>query len=396
MGGSLLGRIISRTAGVGPPALGEILYRTLACMIPEIAPVIEGAELLLIPLRLRHPFRSSRGTVHERPVILVALHGDGVTGWGECVALAVRGYAPETAESAWSVLSGRLLPALLRGEPERSWMRDVPMASAAIEMAAWDLAAKRAGRPLCEMLGGSVRPVPAGVSFGFEDDRDALLRRVEQCLVEGYHRIKLKIEPGRDLETLTHVRARFPEAVLSADANGGYRLVDLVRLRELDNLGLAMLEQPLEREDLRGHAILQEALRTPICLDESIRSVKDARLAIAMGSARVINLKPGRVGGFGQALQIHDLCRAGNVPLWCGGMLESGVGRAHNVALATLPGFNVPGDLSASRRYWERDLVQPEWELAAGALTPVEAPGIGIELDRGYIKALATRCETFP
>lgn len=365
-------------------------------MIPEIAPVVEGAELLLIPLRLRHPFRSSWGVVHERPVILVALHGDERTGWGECVALAVRGYASETPETAWSVLSGRLLPALLRGEPERSWMRDLPMAFAAIEMAAWDLAAKRAGRPLCEMLGGSVRRVPAGVSFGLEDDQDTLLRRVERCLREGYRRIKLKIEPGRDLETLTHVRARFPEAVLSADANGGYRLVDLDRLRELDNLGLAMLEQPLEREDLRGHAVLQEALRTPICLDESIRSVRDARLAITMGSASVINLKPGPIGGFGEALQIHDLCRAWNVPVWCGGMLESGVGRAHNVALATLPGFSMPGDLSASRRYWEHDLVQPEWELADGALAPVEAPGIGVEVDHDYIAALATRHEVFP
>ena len=365
-------------------------------MIPEAAPAVEGAELFLLPLRLREPFRSSGGVVRERPVILVALHGEGGTGWGECVALATRGYTSETTESAWTVLSGRLLPALLRREPEASWARDLPMASAAVEMAAWDLAAKRAGRPLCETLGGAVRPVPAGVSIGLEEDDNALLLRVERCLVEGYRRIKLKIEPGRDVEILAHVRARFPDAVLSADANGAYGLVDLARLRELDDLGLAMLEQPLEREDLRGHAVLQVALRTPICLDESIRSVEDARLAIAMGSCRVINLKPGRVGGFGEALRIHELCRARKVPVWCGGMLESGVGRAHNVALATLPGFTIPGDLSASRRYWERDLVRPEWELAAGALTPIEAPGIGVELDREYIEALATRHETFP
>ena len=364
-------------------------------MIAEVA-AIQRAELLLLPVRLREPFRSPGGFVHERPVILVALHGDGRTGWGECVALAAGGYAPETTESAWAVLSGRLLPALLGREPEPGLAREGPMASAAVEMAAWDLAAKRDGLPLCEALGGAVRPVPAGVSLGFEEDENILLHRVERCLVEGYQRIKLKIEPGRDVETLEHVRACFPEAVLSADANGTYGLVDLVRLRELDDLGLVMLEQPLKREDLRGHAVLQDALRTPICLDESIRSVEDARLAITMGSCRVINLKPGRVGGFGEALRIHDLCHAQKMPVWCGGMLESGVGRAHNVALATLPGFTIPGDLSASRRYWERDLIQPEWELSAGTLTPIEAPGIGVELDRDYIEALAVRHETFP
>ena len=373
-------------------------------MILQAAPRVERAELLLVPLRLREPFRSSGGVVDERPVVLVALHGDGGTGWGECAALPTPDYTSETTATAWQALSGQLLPSIVGRVPEDSWTalrwaklaRDQPMATAAVEMAAWDLAAKRAGRPLCEALGGFVRPVPAGVSLGLEDDEDVLLRRVERCLSEGYRRVKLKIEPGRDVEALARVRARFPDAVLGADANGAYRPADRTRLRELDDVGLAMLEQPFPREDLRAHAELQSELRTPICLDESIRSVEDARLAIEMGSCRMINVKPGRVGGLDEARRIHDVCRAAGVPVWCGGMHESGVGRAHNVALATLPGFTLAGDLSASRRYWERDLVHPEWELTAGALMPSEAPGIGVEPDRERVEALATRHETFP
>jgi O-succinylbenzoate synthase len=235
--------------------------------------------------------------------------------------------------------------------------------------------------------------VPAGVSLGLEDV-DALLRRVEQHVAEGYRRIKLKIEPGRDVDLLAHVRARFPGVPLSADGNGAYRLADRARLRELDDFELVMLEQPLPDADLDGHAELQAVLRTPLCLDESIRSLADSRRALELGACRIVNVKPGRVGGHAEARAIHDLCRTRGVPVWCGGMHESGIGRAHNVALATLPGFTLPGDLSASRRYWERDLVLPEWELVGGALVPPEAPGIGVQPDFARIQALAVRVET--
>jgi O-succinylbenzoate synthase len=366
---------------------------------------IERAELFIVPLALREPFRSSASVVRARRVLLVALHAGDVTGWGECVAQETTSYAPETTETAWSILC-RLVPAALPGSGGRrdgldaspnpsEEARHQPMARAALEMAGWDLRAKLEGLPLCRALGGELRPVAAGVSLGLEDDVDRLLRRVEGFLAEGYRRVKLKIEPGRDVAWLERVRARFPDAALSVDANGAYGPSDVERLRDLDDFGLTMIEQPFPADALREHAALQASLRTPICLDESIRSRADARRALDLGSCRVVNVKPGRVGGLGEAREIHDLCREAGVPVWCGGMLESGVGRAHNVALATLPGFTLPGDLSASRRYWARDLVSPEWELSSGALVPLDAPGIGVEPDVATIEKLAERRKTF-
>jgi len=366
---------------------------------------IERARLFLVPLRLREPFVSSRGATQERPVVLLALDGEGVTGWSECVAGEASGYAPETSETAWSALTERLLPAVVGGahaDPAAvlaaaldttSAGDDEPMARATLEMAAWDLQAKLDRVPLCEALGGTRRPVPAGVSLGLEDD-DALLRRIERHVAEGYRRIKLKIEPGNDVERLARVRARFPDVPLTADANGAYTLADRARLRELDDLALDMLEQPLPADDLDGHAELQSVLRTPICLDESIRSAADAHRALELGSCRVVNVKPGRVGGHAEARRVHDVCGARGIPVWCGGMHESGIGRAHNVALATLRGFVLPGDLSASGRYWERDLVVPEWTLEGGALVPLDAPGIGVEPDLERIEGLAARGAT--
>ena len=361
---------------------------------------IERAEVFLVPLRLREPFESSAATVRDRIIVLVALHRDGKTGWGECVAGETPYYSPETTETAWHVLTRFLLPAVVGkahaggpGVVQSAWaaVRGHPMAKAAVEMAAWDLQAKRDSVPLCVAIGGVRRPVPVGVSIGLQHDDDILLERIESSLEEGYLRVKIKIRPGRDVDMIRSVRDRFPTASLMVDANSAYTLADLVHLRELDDLGLMMIEEPLAPGDLQGHAELQAGLRTPLCLDESIGSVVDAGRALELGSCRVINVKPGRVGGFGEARSIHDLCLGSGVPMWCGGMLESGVGRAHNVALATLPGFTLPGDMSASRRYWERDLVDPEWEVADGALTPLEAPGIGVEPDRARIEDLSVR-----
>ena len=361
---------------------------------------IERAEIFLVPLRLREPFESSATTVQDRLILLVALHGDGMTGWGECVAGETPYYSPETTETACHVITRFLLPEVVgrayvggAHTVRTRWVpvRGHPMAKAAVEMAAWDLQAKRDSVPLCVAIGGALRAVPVGVSVGLLQDDDALLERVESSLQEGYLRVKIKIRPGRDVDMLRRVRDRFPTASLMVDANSAYTLADLARLRELDDLGLMMIEEPLAQGDFRGHAELQAELRTPLCLDESIGSVVDAERALELGSCRVINVKPGRVGGIGEAHAIHDLCLGSGVPMWCGGMLESGVGRAHNVALATLAGFTLPGDISASRRYWERDLVDPEWEVEDGSLTPLESPGIGVEPDRARIEDLSVR-----
>ncbi|MSR35464.1 MAG: o-succinylbenzoate synthase [Gemmatimonadetes bacterium] len=363
---------------------------------------IERAELYLVPLDLREPFETSLGRTSERLILLVALHGDGAVGWGECVAGASLKYFPETVDGAWRTLATSILPAVVGrqlasgpavGEAVAALTgtADQPMARAAAEMAAWDLDAKLQGIPLWQALGGARRPVPTGIALGFQADQATLLDKVGGALAEGYLRIKLKIEPGRDLVPLRAVRERFPDAPLAVDANGAYTLDDLPTLRELDQLGLLMIEQPLAGPGLAEHARLQSELRTPLCLDESIASLDDARRALELGSGRVINLKPGRVGGLGPAVAIHDLCWERGVPLWCGGMLESGVGRAHNVALATLPGFTLPADLSPSARYWERDLVDPEWRMEAGALDPHPGPGIGVAPDLPRIEALSKR-----
>jgi O-succinylbenzoate synthase len=357
---------------------------------------VERAELFLVPLRRREPFATSTGSAHDRSVLLVALQAGGAVGWAECSAGVVPGYTAETVDDAWAVLGEILLPVIVGRPPHLPvpTLPGRPMARAAVEMALRDLNAKLRGVPLCEALGGARRPVPAGIALGLERDLAVLEARVGDALAQGYRRIKLKIEPGHDLEMLRALRERFPDAPFSADANGAYTLDDLPRLRALDTLGLLMLEQPLSAADLEGHARLQSRMTTPLCLDESIGSLEDAARALDLDSGRIVNLKPARVGGLGPALAIHALCHARGVPLWCGGMLESGVGRAHLAALATLPGFTLPGDLSPSRRWWERDLVEPEWEMVDGALLPTDGAGIGVAPDRVRIEALATRRRT--
>ncbi|HTQ78629.1 MAG TPA: o-succinylbenzoate synthase, partial [Thermoanaerobaculia bacterium] len=260
----------------------------------------------------------------------------------------------------------------------------------------WGLAATLRGVSLASLLGGTARRIPVGISIGIQESPGALIAKVESCLAQGYRKIKMKIEPGTDLDYLRPVRAAVgPEAPLMADANNAYTLDDLARLKALDELGLVMIEQPLAWDDLRRHALLQKELATPICLDESITNLDHAEDAIAFGSGRIINIKPGRVGGFAPSIAIHDLCARHGLPVWCGGMLESGVGRAYNVALAALPNFTYPGDLSPSRRYWQRDVVDPEWTMDDEGMVavPADRPGIGVAVDAERVAGLAVRRE---
>jgi O-succinylbenzoate synthase len=363
---------------------------------------IERVELREIALRLKTPFVTSFGSMQDRRILLVRVEAEELEGWGECAAENAPEYSSETVDTAWAILAGFAVPALLReglSRPEEvpgrlGRIRGNPMAKAALEGAVWDLVARSQQAPLWKLLGGTGRPVPAGVSVGLQPSQDRLLDVVEGYLAEGYLRVKLKIEPGRDLAVVAPVRKRWPEIRLTADANGAYRLEDAAHLRELDAFRLEFLEQPLAHDDLHDHARLAHRIETPLCLDESIRHARDARLAIELGAARVINIKPGRVGGLNESVAIHEVARERGIPVWCGGMLESGIGRAHNVALATLPGFTLPGDLSESSRYWEEDVVDPPWSLADGHLEPPDRPGIGVEVDREYLDRVTVRTWT--
>lgn len=364
---------------------------------------VSRAVLREVPLQLKEFFEISSGGTQARRVLLLSLEADGVAGWSECVAGEAPGYSYETTETAWHVLTRWLLPQVVGTEAEDGrdlcpapWLRGHPMARAAVEMAGWDLEAKRRGVPLCDLIGGEARTVPVGVSIGLQKSDTDLLARVDAYLSEGYRKIKLKIKPGRDVEMLRAVRERFKDAPLMADANSAYALSrDLPRLREMDDLGLMMIEQPLNHEDLIDHAQLQRNIDTPVCLDESIRSEGDARLALHLRAGRIVNIKPGRVGGLRSSMAIHDVCLAAGWPVWCGGMLESGIGRAHNVALATLPGFTIPGDISDSKRYWEEDIVHPEFEMDDGMMPVPDGPGIGVEPRMERIEALTARMEVF-
>ena len=364
---------------------------------------IEQAVLREVSLELKETFAISSGSTRARRVLLLALRAGGFEGWAECVAGETPAYSYETTDTAWSVLTTWLLPGVVGAEADdmrhvmpSPWLRGHPMARATVEMAAWDLEAKRRETDLGALLGADGKAVPVGVSIGIQEDDDALLAEVEKRLGEGYRKIKIKIKPGRDVEMLRAVRHSFPGAPLMADANSAYSIPrDAARLRQLDDLQLMMLEQPLFYEDLLDHAALQREIATPICLDESIRSAADARLAVRLGAGRIVNIKPGRVGGLASAVAIHDVCRAAGWPVWCGGMLESGVGRAHNVALAGLPGFTMPGDISSSKRYWSEDVVAPEFEMADGFMPPLRGAGIGVAPRLDRIEALTKRIAVF-
>lgn len=370
-----------------------------------------GLELRSVRLRelrmpLRRPFRISSGEVTDRRILLLELEdADGTTAWSECVAQERPNYGPETVDTAWWALREWLAPKLLDRSlagPEEvesrleEGVRGHRMAKASLEMGCWELAARKAGLPLASVLGGARDRVETGISVGIQPSPVALAERVREAAATGYRRIKVKIRPGSDLEHVAAAReAVGPEIPLMADANASYAPSDADRLAELDAFDLLMLEQPLAAGDLLRHADLQRRIGTPICLDESLTSAERVEDMVRLEAARIVNLKPGRVGGFGPSLRIHDLCRERDVPLWCGGMLESGVGRGHNVALASLPGFILPGDLSASRRYWEEDVVDPEWTVdgESRVRVPLDRAGIGVEVRRDRVEALTVRSE---
>ena len=361
---------------------------------------IERIELRLLRLPLVRFFETSFGRIHERPFILVTVTGDGVDGVGECVAEANPYYSSETTRTAWHIISEFIAPVVLGREfahpsevfPALHAIRGHNMAKAAVEMAAWDLFAKQQDMPLCRLLGGSPelieRGVASGVSIGIQDSLEQLADRVEVELAAGYRRIKIKIKPGWDVAAVEVVRRHFGDIPLMVDANAAYSLADAPHLAELDRFELMMIEQPLDYDDVHDHAVLQTKIRTPVCLDESLHSVKIAAEAISAGACRIINIKPGRVGGHGQSIALHDLAAAHGLPVWHGGMLESGIGRAHNLHLSTLPNFTFPGDVAASRRYFSPDLIAPEINVRPdGTIAIPPGPGIGITIVADRIAA---------
>jgi O-succinylbenzoate synthase len=361
-------------------------------------------ELTLLKLPYVHYFETSFGREFERTFILVRVCSDGLEGWGEVVADQDPLYSYETTTTAWHILSDFLIPMTLEDsiEDPREFHRRAskykghPMAKAGLELALWDLAAKKKELPLWKVYGGTQAAIPAGVSIGIQDTPGELLDRIGVFLGEGYRRVKIKIKPGWDTDICAAIRDRFPNMLLQADANGGYRPEDEDRLSALDEFNLQMLEQPFPPYDLWDHSRLQKKMRTPVCLDESILSLTTTRQAIEMGSCRIVNIKVGRVGGIVEALAIHDLCREKDVPVWCGGMLESGIGRAHNIHLASLPNFRLPNDISASRRYYSRDLIEPEVEITREGFIPMpQSPGIGVVPREDRIRKAAVTHQVF-
>ncbi|MGI8773047.1 MAG: o-succinylbenzoate synthase [Acidobacteriaceae bacterium] len=363
---------------------------------------IDAILLREIRMPLVEPFRTSFGTTTDRRVLLVEVHAEGLTGWGECVAGEHPYYSEESIDTAWVVLMGELAPMLAAAEIENagscspilSRVRGNRMAKAALECAIWDLEAQLLKQPLAELLGGTRTTIPCGVSIGIQPTMEAQLAKVERELAAGYQRIKLKCQPGWDVEMLEAVRERWPEIMLSVDANSAYRLKDMDHLAHFDRFGLLMIEQPLWADDFYYHSMLQKRLETAVCLDESIRNRRDALAAIDMESCRIINIKIGRVGGIGEAIAVHNAAEERGIPVWCGGMLETGIGRSHNIALSSLPNFQLPGDVSASRRYWAEDIIDPEVTVSAeGEITVPTTPGRGFEVKETMVKRLTVRTE---
>jgi O-succinylbenzoate synthase len=367
-----------------------------------------GIKLEKITLRqIRMPllsfFETSFGRTTERHMILVEAASDGVSGWGECTCGENPFYNEEWTESAWLILRDYAAPRVLNTEladasavnERTSHIRGHNMARGGLEVAVWDMQARMNGNPLWKEIGGGARPeIPCGVSIGIQESVPQLLQKIEKELAAGYQRIKMKIKPGWDVNVIRQVRERFPNILLMADANSAYTLADADRLKQLDEFNLMMIEQPLAHDEIIDHAKLQAKLQTPICLDECIRSAHQAKQAIDMQACKIINIKLGRVGGFAEAKRVHDVAQAARVPVWCGGMLEAGVGRAHNVALATLPNFVLPGDVSASKRYWSRDIIDPPVETTAhGTIAIRDQHGFGYELDREFISSITLREE---
>ncbi len=355
-----------------------------------------------IHLRLLSPFETSFGKSDLRRILLLEADVDGAIGWGESTAGENPFYSYETVETAWLILRDYLWP-LLKGKEiaaaSEVWdllapVRGHNMAKAAFETALWDAEAKQKNQPLAKLLGGTRDEIPCGVSIGIQPTTAALIAKVEEALSAGYQRIKIKIKPGQDIEPVRALRERFPSIRLMADANSAYRLEDAPLLKQLDAFYLIMIEQPLGWDDIFSHAKLQRQIDTPICLDECIHDVEHARAAIEIQACKIINIKLGRVGGHTSARRIHDLCQTHSIPVWCGGMLESGIGRAHNIAMSSLPNFSLPGDVSASRRYWAEDIIDPEVEVTPqGTIRVPSAPGIGYQPRLDRIESLTQRRE---
>jgi len=359
---------------------------------------VERIEIFELALDLLTPFETSYERIDQRRFLLVKLWCDGVAGWAECVADAAPHYSSETVRTAWHVIEDFLAPILFRHRythPQEVFdsfqeIRGHNMAKAAVEMACWDAFARQRGEPLCRTLGGTRMEIASGASIGIQKSTERLLEAIEHELSSGYRRIKVKIGPGRDRDVVAKVRERFPRLPLMVDANCAYRLEDLPVLQELDRFDLLMIEQPLGHDDLWDHAQVQRELETPICLDESVRSPDDARKAIEMGACRIFNIKAGRVGGLARSKAIHDLAAARQVPIWCGGMLESGVGRAHNVHLSALPHFSLPGDVADSRRYFADPLIEPPVVVRSdGTIAVPTGPGIGYHVLEESIRGRA-------
>jgi len=358
---------------------------------------IEGVEIRLIRLPLNEPFETSFGKIDSRLIFLVCLHAEGLRGWGEVVASEEPRYSYETVGTAFHVIKDFFGPALL-AEPIKgladlakrlSSFRGHNMAKAGLELAYMDLLAQVSQQSLSTLIGGTVKRVAVGVSLGIQPTVFQLLERVERYLSLGYQRIKLKIKPEWDLDVVAQVRRAHPNILLSVDANSAYTFDDREHLKKLDDFDLLMVEQPLQNDDLLDHAKLQQLMKTAICLDESIVGQRQAATALELKSCRIINIKIGRVGGYSEALGIHDSCHSSGIPVWCGGMLESGIGRAHNIALASLKGFTLPGDISASSRYFARDIIQPAVTVAPdGTVTVPDTVGLGFEVDLDFVGAL--------
>ncbi len=363
---------------------------------------IEAITLRELKIPLVHFFETSFGRTYTRRILLVTILSEGLEGWGECVAGEDPFYSEEYIDGAWDVTVRYLAPALL-GKTLQSG-REVPallarvrehrMAKAALENAVWDAEAQEKAVPLWKLLGGANREIACGVSIGIQDSHEQLLQKIETELAAGYQRIKLKLKPGWDVDVLEKVRARWPDIMLSCDANSAYTLADTENLKSFDRFKLLMIEQPLWSDDFYFHARLQKQLQTALCLDEAIRSARDAEAALELGACRIVNIKVGRVGGFSESIAVHDVAQRFGVPVWCGGMLESGVGRSHNVALSSLPNFKLPGDVSASRRYWKEDIIEPEVEVSPqGTIAVSDKPGRGYELRKESIEELTVRKE---
>jgi len=365
---------------------------------------IDRITLRQIRMPLVHFFETSFGRTTQRDMVLVEVQGEGMSGWGEVTAGERPFYNEEWTESAWLILRDFAAPRVLGRDlasaedvaPLTAHIRGHQMARGGLEAAIWDLQARLHGNPLWKEIGGGARrEIPCGVSIGIQNSVEQLLDKIQTELDAGYQRIKMKIKPGWDVDVVRRVRERFPRIKLMADANSAYTLADSDRLKALDEFYLMMIEQPLAHDEIVDHAALQAKLDTPICLDECIRSAHHAEQAIRMGACRIINIKLGRVGGFSEARKVHDAAQAAGIPVWCGGMLEAGIGRAHNIALSTLPNFVLPGDVSASRRYWARDVICPPVEVTPqGAIQIRDQAGFGYELDREFLQQVTVREET--